>query len=170
MATVAHLGGRHIKFTIGSTNLEFEIISGSVSDTAEQEIFLPVGRRICNVVTHARQITYQFTGVLLVDWMPWAEYSTSSPNYSSDGALPYTTVGLTPGMEVTSLYVYLNRNGTQIGPGDDPLDYIDPVYHYSAYAQVISMEHVFDTSTHQVFNVKLMADGSYWEPQFLQGT
>lgn len=161
MATVSHLGGRYIKFTIGSLFMEFEIISGSVNDTAEQETYLPVGRRICNVVTHARQIVYQFTGVLLIEQMPWNTYDAGTLAYSDYG------YGLTPGSAITELYVTLNRGGLLVGPADDPQEYYDEVYHYSAYAQVISMEHVFDTSTHQVFNVKIMADGSYQEPQIV---
>lgn len=163
--SVSHIAGRFIKFTIGTTSIpyeyEFEVVSGSVSDTAEHEAFLPVGRTIMNVVTHGRTVIYTFQGVLLVDFLPWNEWEAGTLTNTTTS----TTTGLTPGTALTNLYVTLNRGGTQVGPGDAIEDFLDEVYHYSANAQVISIEHAFDTGTHQVFNVQIMADGSYETPQ-----
>lgn len=163
--SVAHIAGRFVKFQIGESgypySYEFEVISGSVSDTAAHETYLPVGRDIMNVVTKGRTVIYTFQGVLLVDYLPWNTFQA--------GSLAYTTnrisSGLTPGSPVTELYVTLNRTGTLIGTPSEPEDILNEVYHYSAFAQVLSMEHAFDTGNHQVFNVQVMADGSYETPQ-----
>lgn len=156
MGKATDISGRFVKFEIGTStspySMEFEVTAGSVSDTAEHEMFLPVGRTIMNVVTHGRTVMYTFQGVLLVSQLPWSEYDTTS--------LVVTDARLTPGTALTNLYVTLNRGGTSTEDS-----YYDEAYHYSAYAQVISFEHAFDTGTHQVFNVQIMADGSYQPPQ-----
>lgn len=163
--SVAHIAGRFIKFTIaaesGSFVYEFEIISGSVSDVAQHDLYLPVGRQIMNVVPHGRTVTYTFTGVLLANYLPWNEFD---PNDNSDGEYPvYTTTGLTPQQQVSNIRVVLNRGGTTTSD----FDVLDEVFHYSQYGYVVSMDHQFDTGNHQVFTVTIVADGSYETPQLI---
>lgn len=161
--SVSHIAGRFVKFEIGteeySNTYEFEVISGYVSDTANHDTYLPVGRDIMNVITHGRTVIYTFTGVLLASFLPWNEWEAGDLSNTTRR----TTYGLTPGSPVIELYVTLNRGGTST---DD--SFYDEVFHYSAYAQVLSMEHVFDTGNHQVFSVQLMADGSYETPQIVE--
>lgn len=64
--------------------------------------------------------------------------------------LPFTT--LAPGTAITALKVTLDR-----GAGS-------PKFHQSANAEVKSMTHTFDTSTHQGFSVSITADGDYTPP------
>lgn len=163
--SVAHIAGRFIKFTIGadsgSTTYEFEVLSGSVSDVAQHDLYLPVGRQIMNVVPHGRTVTYSFTGVLLVDFLPWNNFD---PLGDSDGYYPvYTTTGLTPQQRVYNIVVKLNRGGSFTSD----LEYLDEVYHASSAGYVVSMEHQFDTGNHQVFSVQIIADGSYETPQLI---
>lgn len=156
--SVSHIAGRFVKFEIGTSvspyTMEFEVTDGTVTDTAEHEVFLPVGRTIMNVVTHGRTVIYTFQGVLLASKLPWSEYDA--------GTLIVTDPRLTPGTALTNLYVTLNREGTST---DD--SYYDEAFHYSANAQVISMEHVYSTSSHQIWNCSIQADGSYLPPQSL---
>lgn len=157
MPSVADVSGRVIRFTVDNSNFEFEITSGSVVDEASHDLYLPVGRRIMNVVTHGRSITYSFQGAILINALPWSNYDTTT-GYPTNSYL-------TPGTAVENIYVTLNRGGTYIGTEDEPFEFLEEVYHYSSDGQVISMEHAFDTATHQVFNVRLMADGHYLTPQ-----
>lgn len=75
--------------------------------------------------------------------------------YSFQGAIltsAYPFTALAPGTALSNVVCELNRSaGT-------------PDYHVSADAVVGSMTHTFDTSTHQVFDVVLYADGSYTVP------
>lgn len=155
MGVASHIAGRFVKFEIGTSGFseltEFEIVSGSVSQSVEHQTYLPVGRKVMNVISHGHTVMYTFQGVLLVGATPWNDYDP--------GTLAIATNGLTPGETITNLYVTLNRGGTST---DD--SYYDEIYHYSATAQVLSIEHAFDTGNHQVFNVQIIADGSYQTP------
>ena len=64
-------------------------------------------------------------------------------------ALPFTL--LAPGTSVTTLFV-------------EPTSDTGGSEHGSTDAVVQSMTHTFDTSTHQVFDVVLIADGNYTPP------
>jgi hypothetical protein len=72
MASATDLSGKVISFVVNSTPITFEIVSGSVSDQADQTHYLPTGSSIKRTVTHGRLITYAFQGVLLTANIPWA--------------------------------------------------------------------------------------------------
>lgn len=133
MASATDLSGRVIKYEIGSSPVEFEVISGSVTDTADVSGYLPTGSStIKRHVGHGREVVYSFTGVLLT------------------AALPFSTH--TPGTNVSTITVTLDRAaGT-------------PKTHTSTDAVIRSSSHEFDTTTHQVWKVELVADGSYTLP------
>lgn len=146
MAVQTELSGRNIRFEVNVSGdidnpvpVEYEIISGSVTDVAHENYYLPVNQTVSNIIAHGRVVTYNFQGVLLVKQLPWVDFA--------------------PMTQVLNLYVGLNRGGTSTNE-----DYYDEVYHYSEYAVVTQMKHVFDTSTHQVFDVTIVADGSYEKP------
>lgn len=72
MASATDLSGRLISFTIGSGPTTFEIISGSVTDTADVSEYLPTGTStIKRAVGHGRTVIYSFTGVLLTAGTPF---------------------------------------------------------------------------------------------------
>jgi len=74
--------------------------------------------------------------------------------YSFQGAIlttAYPFTGLAPGTSLSTVFVEPDR-----GSGSTE--------HASTDAVVGSMTHTFDTSTHQVFDVVLYADGSYTPP------
>lgn len=90
MASATDLSGRLIKYEIGGTPAEFEIISGSVNDTADVSEYLPTGTgTVKRHVGHGRKITYDFTGVLLTASLPFATH--------------------TPGTNVSTITVTLDR-------------------------------------------------------------
>jgi hypothetical protein len=73
MASAADLSGRVIKFAVGGTPTTFEIISGSMEDSATVSTYLPTGTgTVQRHVGHGRVITYSFTGVLITTNFPWA--------------------------------------------------------------------------------------------------
>jgi hypothetical protein len=73
MASAADLSGRVIKFACGASPTTFEIISGSVEDSADVSGYLPTGTgTIKRHVGHGRTVTYSFTGVLITTNFPWA--------------------------------------------------------------------------------------------------
>lgn len=89
MASATDLSGRLISFSIGASPTTFEIISGSVTDTADVSEYLPTGTgTVKRAVGHGRTVIYSFTGVLLT------------------ASLPFTA--LTPGTNVVSITVKLD--------------------------------------------------------------
>lgn len=146
MGASTDISGRFIKFTVNpdasgiANEVEFEIVSGNVQHQVDEQFYLPVGRKVKNVVTHGQMTTFTFQGVLLVKNYPW--------------------LYLTPDTEIYQVTVVLNRGGSEDG---DELTY-DEIEHYAPTCQIVSMNHVFDTGTHQVFDVSLVADGAYYPP------
>jgi len=144
MGVATDLSGRQIKFAITTNDddeVEFEIINGNVDHQADQLFYLPVGRQVKNIITHGHIVAFTFQGVLLVKNYPWSR--------------------LTPGTSITGMTVVLNRGGTG---GDEWEPDYDEIEHYCSTAQVVRMSHAFDTSTHQVFDITIIADGSYVPP------
>ena len=130
MASAADISGRVIKFAAGAGPTTYEIISGSVEDSADVSSYLPTGTStIKRHVGHGRTVTYSFTGALITTNYPWA--------------------ALVPGTNVVNVEVEVDQ--TQGTPDE----------HTSTDAVVESMRHVFDTSTHQIFEVVLKADGNF---------
>src|SRR5688572_2974081 len=73
MASAADLSGRVIKFAVGGSPTTFEIINGSMEDSADVSSYLPTGTgTIKRHVGHGRVVTYSFTGVLITSNFPWA--------------------------------------------------------------------------------------------------
>jgi hypothetical protein len=144
MAAAYDISGRRIRWEYLSNKdlayYEFEIVGGSVSDHAQVAHYLPIGYKIAHTITYGRIVTYQFTGVLLSDWLPWYD--------------------LTPMTPVSQLYVTANR----FIPGNVDPDEPEEVYHYSANAVVASIDHVFETSQAQLFQITIFGDGSYVPP------
>lgn len=133
MASATDLSGRLISYTIGSGPTTFEIIQGSVTDTADVSGYLPTGTStIKRHVGHGREVVYSFTGVLLTANLPFSAH--------------------TPGTNVTSVTVTLDSTAGS------------PKTHTSTDAVIRSSKHEFDTTTHQVFSVELVADGNYTLP------
>lgn len=132
MASATDLSGRLIQYTLGSGPTTFEIISGSVTDTADVSGYLPTGSStIKRHVGHGREVVYSFTGVVLTANLPFSAH--------------------TPGSNVTSVTVDLDYSaGTS--------------QHTSTDAVIRSISHEFDTTTHQVWKVELVADGNYTLP------
>jgi hypothetical protein len=151
-----HLSGRFIAFEIDTspytdtrTNLEFEIISGHVEDVVTSSTsYLPMVSNNAGTLTGApftyhqttgRTVTVSFQGVLLLSNLPWAT--------------------LLPGSLIQNVYVTLNRGGLLT---QDAM--YDQGGHYFDYGRVMSCRHVFDTATHQVFEITFMAHGTYEPP------
>lgn len=65
-------------------------------------------------------------------------------------ALPQNTI--LPGTEIQSVSVTLDRGA------------MSAQTHASAFAEVQSLEHTFDTTTHQIWDGVLVADGDYTPP------
>jgi hypothetical protein len=145
MASVNDLSGRRIKFLVGTDvgtpdqqSYEYEIIAGSISDQAAQvNEYVNVGVNVAQVIAHGRTVIFNFTGVLLSDDLPWYDLTPTSP--------------------VSSIQITLNRTPL----GDDEFE---TVYHQAGDGVVLSMEHIFSTENHQIFQVSIQASGSYNVP------
>jgi len=150
VGNVFDITGRRVRFELRSgggdagegTLREFEVVTGNVQNTARQALYLPVGKAVCNVNTFGKVVTFTFQGALILDNLPWEEVE--------------------PMTQIRGLYVTANRSDPRADP-DEP----EEVYHYSEYAQAVSLTHIFDTTTHQIFDCVIMADGHYEQPQFL---
>lgn len=150
-----HLSGRLIAFEIDitpddeRTNVEYEIISGTVEDVvASSTSYLPMmsdtsgnltGAPFTYHQTQGRTVSVNFTGVLMLNRLPWETAK--------------------PGSLIRKVYVTLNRGGTLT---QDAL--YDQGGHYFDYGRVNSGRHIFDTSTHQVWEWSFLAHGTYEEP------
>jgi hypothetical protein len=152
----SHLAGRLIAFELDSTpygdertNVEFEVVSGTVEDVvASSTSYLPMmsdnvgtltGAPFTYHQTQGRTVTVNFQGVLLLGRLPWDT--------------------LKPGSLIQNVAVTLNRGGLITQDG-----FYDQGGHVFDYGRVVSCRHVWDTTTHQVFEISFLAHGTYEEP------
>jgi hypothetical protein len=141
------LSGRRIQFQIdrnpfGDTviPLEFEIISGDLDDKiVSATSYLPMGQSAGQVFTftqcHGRTVTINFQGALLLSNLPWET--------------------IPAGSLVQKVRITLNRGGDDA----DGVIY-DESFHQFDYARVLHCRHLFDTTTHQMFEVQMVAHGT----------
>lgn len=133
MASAADLSGRVVKFEVGGTPIEFEIINGSVNSQGTVTHYCPTGTNtVDRTVAHHKLITYSVQAVLITTNLPGATYETLS--------------------QISSVKVTLDRSAGS------------PQTHQSTDAVVNSLNWAFDTSTHQVWDMQITADGSYTNP------
>lgn len=90
MASATDLSGRLIKYEIGGTPVEFEIIEGTLTDTADVSEYLPTGSStVKRHVGHGRKVEVNLTGVLLTANLPFVTH--------------------TPGTNVSTITITLDR-------------------------------------------------------------
>lgn len=174
---VAHLSGRVIEFkwtndaSTGSVLVPMEILSGSIVDEVAQESsYLPVGgnssgttvvRTITNHVVHGRTIRANLRAALLMSDNPWNEISDVQQD-SGAGLIVAKRLGTAN--EVEQISISLNNGGTSTSD-----EFWEEQSHIFILPKITRMEHTFDTTTHQVFDISFVADGEYYEPNVVTG-